>query len=88
MLSLKPLQVYIQILLTQNEYEQAMQQFDKCLQILELHFGESHPLHSTLYCILAFYHLEMGNLEDSRYLYKSALIASLRMLGQSHPQTG
>ena len=61
--------------------------FETCLQTLETHLGESHPLQATLYCILAYYNSEIGNLEDALYLYKSSLACCLRLLGQSHVQT-
>eukprot|EP00330_Aristerostoma_sp_ATCC50986_P008677 CAMPEP_0114578924 /NCGR_PEP_ID=MMETSP0125-20121206/3396_1 /TAXON_ID=485358 ORGANISM="Aristerostoma sp., Strain ATCC 50986" /NCGR_SAMPLE_ID=MMETSP0125 /ASSEMBLY_ACC=CAM_ASM_000245 /LENGTH=47 /DNA_ID= /DNA_START= /DNA_END= /DNA_ORIENTATION= len=45
----------------QNDTKEAISSFDDALASLDFHLGESHPLHSTVYSILGYYHVEKGN---------------------------
>ena len=67
--------------------DEALQCFDHALTALEYHWGPYHPLHCTLYSILAFLYMKKGNFDEALILYKNSLMCSLRVLGPNHPHT-
>lgn len=68
--------------------EEALQCFDNALSALDFHWGPYHPLHSTIYSLLAYLYMEARNYEESLVLYKNSLMCCLRVLGPNHPHTG
>jgi tetratricopeptide (TPR) repeat protein len=66
---------------------EADQYFSKALATLDHHWGPFHPLHSTIYGIMAHLLIQRGKMDDAKYLYESSLICSLRVLGPNHIQT-
>lgn len=71
-----------------DSMKEAISHFDDALASLDFHLGESHPLHSTVYSILGYYHVEKGNFNDALTLYKLSLVCCTRILGPNHPYTG
>jgi len=67
--------------------QEADQYFSKALATLDHHWGPFHPLHSTIYGIMAHLLIQRGKLDEAKYLYESSLICSLRVLGPNHIQT-
>ena len=70
--------------------QEADQYFSKALGTLDHHWGPFHPLHSTLYGIMAHLLISQSQppkLEEAKYLYQSSLICSLRVLGPNHIRT-
>jgi len=62
----------------------ALEAFDRSITALDFHLGSYHPLHSTIYQLLAEFYLDKKRLKDALILFKSSLICSLRVLGASH----
>lgn len=79
--------ILIRAMMASAMQDEALQCFDHALTALEYHWGPYHPLHCSLYSILAFLYMEKGNFEDSLILYKNSLMCSLRVLGPNHPHT-
>jgi tetratricopeptide (TPR) repeat protein len=67
--------------------QEADQYFSKALATLDHHWGPFHPLHSTIYGIMAHLLIQKNKLDEAKYLYESSLICSLRVLGPNHIQT-
>jgi len=67
--------------------QEADQYFSKALATLDHHWGPFHPLHSTIYGIMAHLLIQQGKMEEAKYLYQSSLICSLRVLGPNHIRT-
>ena len=61
--------------------------FDKALSCLVHHWGQLHPLHSTIYNIMAFLMIDSGSLKEAEYCYKSSLSCCSKVLGPNHIQT-
>ena len=61
--------------------------FDKALVCLVHHWGQLHPLHSTIYGIMGFLMIENGSLKEAEYCYKSSLSCCSKVLGPNHIQT-
>lgn len=60
----------------------------KAIKTLDFHWGQYHPLHSTIYSILAFLLIKYKeNLEKAQSLYKASLISCTRVLGPNHIRT-
>ncbi|OMJ73494.1 hypothetical protein SteCoe_27794 [Stentor coeruleus] len=79
--------ILIRALMSNNMQDEALQCFDHALTALEYHWGPYHPLHCTLYSILAYLYMEKHNYEEALILYKNSLMCSLRVLGPNHPHT-
>jgi tetratricopeptide (TPR) repeat protein len=79
--------ILIRAMMASGMQDEALQCFDHALTALEYHWGPYHPLHCTLYSILAYLYMDKGNFEDALILYKNSLMCSLRVLGPNHPHT-
>lgn len=79
--------ILIRAMMMNNMQDEALQCFDHALTALEYHWGPYHPMHCTLYSILAFLYMEKSNFDDALILYKNSLMCSLRVLGPNHPHT-
>lgn len=51
------------------------------------HWGQFHPLHLTIYNIMAFLMIENSNLLEAETLYKCSLSCCSKVLGPNHIQT-
>lgn len=49
--------------------QEADQYFSLALKTLDHHWGPYHPLHTTIYGILAYLLLSKNKMEDAKYLY-------------------
>ena len=67
--------------------DEATQCFENALSALNFHWGESHPLHSNLYCMLGRIYIDQDNLSEAIILYKNALLCCLKVLGPNHVLT-
>lgn len=79
--------VLIRAMMASAMQDEALQSFDQALTALEYHWGPYHPLHCTLYSILAYLYMEKGKFDDALILYKNSIVCSLRVLGPNHPNT-
>lgn len=79
--------ILIRAMMENSMQDEALQCFDHALTALEYHWGPYHPLHCTLYSILAFLYMKKSNLDEALILYKNSLMCSLRVLGPNHPHT-
>lgn len=61
--------------------------FGEAIRCLEHHWGEMHPLHTTIYEIMAFLMIECGKFKEAEYLYKASLSCCSKVLGPNHIQT-
>ena len=68
-------------------YAEADSYFSKALATLEHHWGPYHPLHTTIYGIMAYLLISKNRLEEAGLLYHSSLICCMRVLGPNHIQT-
>ncbi len=60
----------------------------KAISALDFHWGQYHPLHSTIYSILAYLIIKYkDSLEQAQGLYKACLISCTRVLGPNHLHT-
>lgn len=62
--------------------------FSKALQALDHHWGPFHPLHISIYGIMAQLLINNGKYDDASYLYQASLLCCMRVLGPNHIQTG
>lgn len=67
-----------------DDQKQADQYFSKALATLDHHWGAYHPLHSTIYGIMAYLLILKNKMEEAKYLYQSSLMCSIRVLGPNH----
>ncbi len=58
--------------------------FTKALAILDHHWGGFHPLHVSVYAIMAQLLITKGKYEDAKYLYQASLLCCIRILGPNH----
>ena len=79
--------ILIRAMMENSMQDEALQCFDHALTALEYHWGPYHPLHCTLYSILAYLYMKKSNFEEALILYKNSLMCSLRVLGPNHPHT-
>lgn len=79
--------ILIRAMMESSLQDEALQCFDHALTALEYHWGPYHPLHCTLYSILAYLYMKKSNFEEALILYKNSLMCSLRVLGPNHPHT-
>jgi len=62
--------------------------FKYSIEALETHLGPSpHPLHIIVYKIMINLLVSQGKMEDAKWLYKSSIMCSMKILGQNHVQT-
>lgn len=60
----------------------------KAISALDFHWGQYHPLHSTVYSILAYLLIKhKDNLKQAKDLYNASLICCTRVLGPNHLHT-
>jgi tetratricopeptide (TPR) repeat protein len=71
-----------------NQMLEADVYFSKALAILDHHWGPFHPLHVSVYAIMAQLLISKGKYEDAKYLYQASLLCCIRILGPNHIQTG
>jgi len=71
-----------------NESIEADKYCYKAIKSLDYHWGEYHPLHATIYSILAHLLIKYKeNLKQAQSLYKASLISCIRVLGPNHLRT-
>ena len=61
--------------------------FQLANETLQNHWGPSHPLHITIYGLMAQILISKPKFEDAMFLYKSSLLCCNKVLGHSHIQT-
>ena len=57
--------ILIRAMMASALQDEALQCFDHALTALEYHWGPYHPLHCTLYSILAYLYMEKGKFDDA-----------------------
>jgi hypothetical protein len=58
--------------------------FKMATDTLDHHLGRSHPLHITVFGIMAYLFVPVGKMEEAMYLYKSSILVCLKTLGPNH----
>ena len=58
--------------------------FSKALQALDHHWGPFHPLHISIYGIMAQLLIHNSKYDDASYLYQASLLCCMRVLGPNH----
>lgn len=58
--------------------------FTKALSTLDHHWGPFHPMHVSIYAIMAQLLIEKKKYEDAKYLYQASLLCCMRLLGPNH----
>jgi hypothetical protein len=66
---------------------EASQCFENAVSALNFHWGESHPMHAEMFCMLAGIYIEQDNYSEALLLYKNALLCCLKVLGPNHAST-
>ena len=70
-----------------KQAKEAQTYFDLAISWLVQHWGQLHPLHSTIYGIMAFLMIESNSLKEAEYWYKASLTCCSKVLGSNHVQT-
>ncbi|CAI2362249.1 unnamed protein product [Moneuplotes crassus] len=70
-----------------GDTKEAQIYFDKTIMCLVHHWGQLHPLHCTIYNIMAFLMIDEGSLKEAEYCYMSSLSCCSKVLGTNHIQT-
>lgn len=70
-----------------DEFKQAERIFQLTTDAVFHHLGPSHPLHMTVYGIMAYLLVPKGKMDEAMYLYKSSLFCCMKVLGPNHIQT-
>ena len=70
-----------------DDFKQSERIFQLCTDTLFHHLGPSHPLHMTVYGIMAFLLIPKGKMTEAMYLYKSSLFCCMKVLGPNHINT-
>jgi tetratricopeptide (TPR) repeat protein len=68
-------------------YEEASQCFHNAIVAVQFHWGEFHPLVSTVHSALAKIYTEQEKYSEALSLYKNALLCCLKALGPNHVRT-
>jgi len=80
--------ILMRALYEKKSFGQADNYCQKAIKCLDFHWGQYHPLHSTIYSILAFLIMKYkGDLQQAQSLYKASLICCNRALGPNHIHT-
>jgi tetratricopeptide (TPR) repeat protein len=79
--------VMMRALMAKDFVEEALQCFDNALTALDFHWGEGHPMHASVYSIMALMYLKKQNFDEALVLYKSSLMCCLKVLGPNHSLT-
>ena len=79
--------VLVRALFLKGISDEALQCFENAINALKFHWGDSHPLHTTVYCLLAGIYMDQENLAEAVILYKNALLYCFKILGPSHSRT-
>ena len=61
--------------------------FQLANETLETHWGPSHPLHITIYGLMAQILISKTKFDEAMFLYKSSLLCCNKVLGKNHIQT-
>lgn len=85
--NLRAYSILIRTSLLEKKVKNAMDYFNKAIEVLEFNWGPFHPLHSTFYSMFGYYYYEISQYNDALLLYKSSLVSCLRSIGPNHPQT-
>jgi hypothetical protein len=70
-----------------DNFKESERFFELATESLKHHLGPSHPLHMTVYGLMACLLMPKGKFEESMYLYKSSLLCCMKTLGPNHIQT-
>lgn len=80
--------VLMRALYEKKSFAQADKYCYKAIKCLDFHWGQHHPLYSTIYSILAYLIMKYkGDLQQAQSLYKACLICCNRVLGPKHLHT-
>ena len=61
--------------------------FQYTIDTIVHHLGPSHPLHITIYAIMAQLLIPKGKWEETLLIYKESMACCLKCLGPNHAQT-
>ncbi len=67
-------------------YEDAYTMHRECLQLIEEHFGEDHPVSISTLNNLGSLLLDLGFLEDARRYFQKSLELNRNFFGEDHPE--
>ena len=67
-----------------DDFKQAERYFQLVTDTIFHHLGPSHPIHMTVYGIMANLLVPKGKMEEAMYLYKSSLFCCMKVLGPNH----
>ena len=70
-----------------DNFKESERFFQIATDTLFHHLGPSHPLHMTVYGLMAYLLVPKGKYEEAMYLYKSSLLCCMKVLGPNHIQT-
>lgn len=62
--------------------------FSKALQVIDHHWGPFHPMHISIYGVMAQLLISQAKYDDAKYLYQASILCCVRTLGPNHIQTG
>lgn len=79
--------VLMRALMQKNLVEESLQCFDNALSAIDFHWGIAHPMHASVYSIMAFLYLKKQLFEEALVLFKSSLMCCTKALGANHPYT-
>lgn len=83
--------ILIRAYFAEDKFDMAERFFKLATDALDHHLGRSHPLHITVYGIMAYLLAPApgagGKFDDAMYLYKSSILVCLKTLGPNHVQT-
>ena len=70
-----------------NDLSNSQIYFNEAIRCLEHNWGPEHPLHTTIYRIMAFLMIECNKFKEAEILYKASLSCCSKVLGPNHIQT-
>ena len=70
-----------------ENYKESERYFQMATDTLFHHLGPTHPLHMTVYGLMAYLLYPKGKFEEAMYLYKSSMLCCMKVLGPNHIQT-
>lgn len=86
--SIKLYCILLRALYEKDSSQEADKYCFKAISALDFHWGQYHPLHSTVYSILAYLLIKhKDNLKQAKDLYNASLICCTRVLGPNHLHT-
>ena len=79
--------ILIRACFSQDKVKEAESYFQVTTDTIFHHLGPSHPLHITVYGIMAHLLIPKSKWEEAMYLYKSSMTCCMMSLGPNHVQT-